>query len=184
MTATAPPTTTISNATKHTRKPSKIVRAITNPSFGRLFEYKEPDPNAKRIEDSKVAALFGAPNLDLSKGTTTTTTNTAALQALSPPPPPPPDPHEPLFDPELLSGEVQAKLPEGYRLRPLEEADYERGFLMVQSCLSSVGHVSEEKWGERMEFLRRHGETYFVVCVADGRGTVVCTGTLMVEKKL
>ncbi|KAF2233155.1 acyl-CoA N-acyltransferase [Viridothelium virens] len=169
----------ISDRPNHARKPSKIVRAITNPSFGRLFEYKEPDPNAKRIDDSKVAALFGAPNLDLSKGTTNIPPSTPALgtvETLS-------DPNEPLFDPELVSVEVEAKLPEGYRLRPLERADYDRGFLMVQSCLSSVGHVSEAKWNERVEWLRRMKDTYYVLCVVDDQNTVVCTGTLMVERK-
>ncbi|KAL9089625.1 MAG: hypothetical protein Q9165_005657 [Trypethelium subeluteriae] len=162
----------ISDRPHPTRKPSKIVRAITNPSFGRLFEYKEPDPNAstKRIDDSKVAALFGAPNLDLSKGTTTnipppSTPALGTVETLS-------DPNEPLFDPELVSVEVEAKLPEGYRLRPLERADYDRGFLMVQSCLSSVGHVSEAKWNERVEWLRQMKDTYYVLCVVDDQDTV------------
>ncbi|KAI9655356.1 MAG: Glucosamine-phosphate N-acetyltransferase-like protein [Bathelium mastoideum] len=182
MISIAPTSGLNSHTTKHDRKPSKIVRAITNPSFGRLFEYKEPDPNTKRIQDFKVAALFGAPNIDLSKGTINPQTfplgppPSEAVQAL-------PDPYEPLFNPELVSVEVEVKLPEGYRLRPLERADYNRGFLMVQSCLSSVGHVSEESWNERIEFLKKNGDTYYVLCMVDGSGTVVCTGMLMVEKK-
>ncbi|KAI9713813.1 MAG: Glucosamine-phosphate N-acetyltransferase-like protein [Bogoriella megaspora] len=169
------------NAPKPGRKPSKIVRAITNPSFGKLFEYKEPDPNTKRIEDSRVAAFFGAPNIDLSKGTT----NVNAAITLNSPPLRTPSlgPEEPLFNPELVSVEVESKLPEGYRLRPLERSDYHKGFLMVQSCLSSVGHVSEEKWDERIEFLYNHKGTYYVVCMVDGNGTVVSNGTLMVERK-
>ena len=180
-TSRAPIPRSSSNApVSHGRKPSKIVRAITNPNFGRLFEYKEPDPTAKRIDDSKVAAFFGAPNIDLSKGTTNVPAAPLTSQSIDALP----DPYEPLFNPDLASVEVEAKLPEGYRLRPLQQADYHRGFLMVQSCLSSVGHVSEEKWNARIAYLRDRKDTYYVLCVVDDQDTVACTGTLVVEKKL
>jgi hypothetical protein len=163
---------------KSYRKPSKLVHAITNPSFGRLFEYKEPDPNAKKIEDSRVAAFFGAPKLDISRGSTN-----AAL--LSPPLfTPPIDPEEPLFSPELVSVDIESTLPEGYRLRPLEQADYHKGFMMVQSCLGTVGQMSESKWNERIQFLKTQRGTQYVICMVDGQGTVVCTGSLLIERKL
>lgn len=44
--------------------------------------------------------------------------------------------------------------------------------------------MSEGKWDERFEFLRERKDTYYVLCMVDDQDTVVCTGTLMVEKKL
>jgi glucosamine-phosphate N-acetyltransferase len=54
------------------------------------------------------------------------------------------DDSTPLFNPELISPEVQAVLPEGYTCRPLQRKDYHNGFLDVLRVLTTVGDVTEE----------------------------------------
>lgn len=50
----------------------------------------------------------------------------------------------PLFSPTLVSPEVLAALPEGYKCRPLQRNDYQNGFLDVLRVLTTVGDVTEE----------------------------------------
>lgn len=45
------------------------------------------------------------------------------------------------FSPSLISQEVQSSLPKGYKIRPLQLDDYERGFLNVLSVLTVVGDI-------------------------------------------
>jgi hypothetical protein len=51
---------------------------------------------------------------------------------------------EPLFSTDLISPEVLAALPEGYSCRPLQQADYHKGFLDVLRVLTTVGDITEE----------------------------------------
>jgi hypothetical protein len=50
----------------------------------------------------------------------------------------------PLFSSDLISPEVLAQLPEGYSCRPIQQADYHKGFLDVLRVLTTVGDVTEE----------------------------------------
>jgi len=54
------------------------------------------------------------------------------------------DAQTPLFSEDLISPEVAAQLPEGYKIRPLQRSDYAAGFLDVLRVLTTVGDVTEE----------------------------------------
>lgn len=78
------------------------------------------------------------------------------------------DATSPLFSPELVSPEVLAALPEGYKCRPLQRADYHNGFLDVLRVLTTVGDVTEavspcshpcESPCHTSQGRSRHGET-------------------------
>lgn len=51
-----------------------------------------------------------------------------------------------LFSASLISPKVQASLPKGYTLRPLQAGDYERGFLDVLKVLTEVGDHTKAQW--------------------------------------
>jgi glucosamine-phosphate N-acetyltransferase len=51
-----------------------------------------------------------------------------------------------LFSNSLISPKVQASLPKGYVLRPLQSGDYERGFLNVLKVLTEVGDHTKAQW--------------------------------------
>jgi glucosamine-phosphate N-acetyltransferase len=93
-----------------------------------------------------------------------------------------------LFPPSLIPQSVQAALPEGYKIRPLEAADFHEGFLDVLRVLTSVGDISETAWSERYEWMAKRSEEYFLIVIVDQsrpKGSqVVGTGALIVEKKL
>lgn len=90
----------------------------------------------------------------------------------------------PLFSTTLISSTVRDALPENYTMRPLHRSDYKAGVLDVLRVLTSVGDVSEEAWTERYDWMAKRGDEYFVLVVCDGKGKVVGTGCVMVERKL
>jgi len=106
----------------------------------------------------------------------------------------------PLFSATLISPEVVAQLPEGYTCRPMQRGDYQKGFLDVLRVLTTVGDVTEEvshliykdddhsscvpqQWNERYEWLSRHNDHYFMLCILDPSQRIVGTGALIVERK-
>ncbi|KAF2098024.1 glucosamine 6-phosphate N-acetyltransferas-like protein [Rhizodiscina lignyota] len=90
---------------------------------------------------------------------------------------------EPLFTSEYISPEVLAALPEGYTCRPIQRTDYHAGFLDVLRVLTTVGDISEEKWNERYDWMKKRNDAYFLLCILDGTGKIVGTGALIVERK-
>ena len=94
----------------------------------------------------------------------------------------------PLFTEDLISQRLQAQLPDGYTIRPLQRHDYARGHLEPLRDLTHVGDINEEQWLERFDMMTSCRGTYYtIVIVNDSRepGTqIVATGTLVVEKKL
>lgn len=89
----------------------------------------------------------------------------------------------PLFSATLISPEVSAALPENYKIRPLQASDYSLGFLDVLRVLTSVGDVTEARWRERYEWMRRNEGTYYVLVVLDAESKIVGTGALVAERK-
>jgi len=89
---------------------------------------------------------------------------------------------EPLFSPDLISPEVAAALPPTYTVRPLRRSDYADGFLDVLRVLTQVGDVSEERWNERYDWMKRRSDEYFILCVLED-GKIVGTGAVVVERK-
>jgi hypothetical protein len=51
-----------------------------------------------------------------------------------------------LFAEELIPKQVAETLPAGYKLRPLQSGDYERGVLQVLEVLTTVGNISKQKY--------------------------------------
>jgi len=90
----------------------------------------------------------------------------------------------PLFTPSLISPAVLSALPENYTMRPLQRSDYTAGVLDVLRVLTTVGEVTEEAWTERYDWMAKRGDEYYILVVCDGKGKVVGTGCVMVERKL
>ncbi|KAG9321737.1 hypothetical protein KVV02_005083 [Mortierella alpina] len=89
-----------------------------------------------------------------------------------------------LFSPALISSTVQAQLPEGYLMRPLEFADYSKGYYDCLAGLTVVGEISEEAFQETFEKMKRCDGVYHVVVIEDlVQARIVATGTLVVEQK-
>jgi glucosamine-phosphate N-acetyltransferase len=75
-------------------------------------------------------------------------------------------------------------LPTGYSIRPLCRSDYGRGFMDVARIMGKTGHVEEDVWDTRCEWLGRNKDTHFVLVVLDCDDIVVASGTLLFERKL
>ncbi|KIW01567.1 hypothetical protein, variant [Verruconis gallopava] len=92
-----------------------------------------------------------------------------------------------LFPASLISASVQADLPHGYVVRPLQRSDYSRGHLEPLRDLTYIGEISEQQWIERFDWMASCQGTYYVVVIVDttkeSRGSIVATGTLVAEKK-
>ncbi|ORZ21859.1 acyl-CoA N-acyltransferase [Lobosporangium transversale] len=89
-----------------------------------------------------------------------------------------------LFSSSLISPAVQAHLPEGYLIRPLEMADYHKGYFDCLAGLTVVGSVSEEQFQQTFESMLRCQNVYYIVVIEDQKASrVVATGTLVVEQK-
>jgi hypothetical protein len=92
-----------------------------------------------------------------------------------------------LFPSEYLSPEVQAQLPEGYKLRALRKTDYDAGFLDVLRVLTTVGDIPKEKFEERFDWISKQDSSYFIIVIEDTNSSpprIVGTGALLVERKL
>ncbi|KAG0226795.1 acyl-CoA N-acyltransferase [Mortierella sp. GBAus27b] len=89
-----------------------------------------------------------------------------------------------LFSSSLISADVQAQLPEGYLMRPLESTDYHKGFYDCLAGLTVVGEVSEQSFLQTFETMLRCQTVYHVVVIEDlQQSRIVATGTLIVEQK-
>ncbi|KAF9298026.1 Glucosamine-phosphate N-acetyltransferase-like protein [Linnemannia elongata] len=89
-----------------------------------------------------------------------------------------------LFPSSLISSTVQAQLPEGYLIRPLEITDYSKGFYDCLAGLTVVGKVSEQSFAQTFEQMRRCENVYHIVVIEElEQRRIVATGTLIVEQK-
>lgn len=104
-------------------------------------------------------------------GTSTTTTTTAATPGAG------------LFGDDLISPDVAKALPEGYKIRALQQSDFKAGFLDCLRVLTTVGDITEAQFAERFEWLSKQDGGYYILVIEDG-GRVVGTGALIVERKL
>ncbi|KOS22289.1 Glucosamine 6-phosphate N-acetyltransferase [Escovopsis weberi] len=89
------------------------------------------------------------------------------------------------FPEDLISAEVSAELPAGYKLRALRRSDFDSGFLDCLRCLTSVGDVTREAFAEQYERIAAQKNCYIVVIEDTFRTEkpVVATGALIVESK-
>jgi glucosamine-phosphate N-acetyltransferase len=151
----------------HTTTQSRLVRAIVNPNellSELLPQPKLRDPNSSRLEDFKLARAIGGTGFDYGIGG-------------SPTEPLPPS-NEPLAK-VSLDTEISRRLPKGYNVRSLQREDFDNGY----THLKHVGIVSREKWDQRCEYLRSRSDTYIVLVITNTENWVVCSGTLVVERK-
>ncbi|KAK3182164.1 Glucosamine-phosphate N-acetyltransferase-like protein [Lecanicillium sp. MT-2017a] len=90
-----------------------------------------------------------------------------------------------LFSDSLVSPEVAASLPPGYRMRALRRSDYRSGFLDCLRVLTTVGDITEEDFEKQYDIMAAQ-EGYYILVVEDAARTeqaVVATGALVVERK-
>ena len=88
------------------------------------------------------------------------------------------------FPPSLISPTIAASFPDSYTIRPLERADYAKGFLHCLKVLSDVGEVTEEQFNERYDWVDQHGKGVHYHVVIEHESRIVGTGALIVERKL
>lgn len=91
-----------------------------------------------------------------------------------------------LFAANLLSPDVQAALPEGYKLRALRRSDFSTGFLDCLRVLTTVGDVNEDGFQKQYDQMLAQG-CYYIIVIEDpsrAENPVVATGALIVERKL
>lgn len=91
-----------------------------------------------------------------------------------------------LFSAELISPDVSAALPEGYRLRALRKTDFDSGFLDCLRVLTTVGEITQDQFERQFDDMEKAGAYYIIVIEDTNRSeiSVVGTGALIVEKKL
>ncbi|EQK98476.1 acetyltransferase [Ophiocordyceps sinensis CO18] len=87
-----------------------------------------------------------------------------------------------LFSPNLISPEVVAALPEGYKLRALRKSDRDTGFLECLRVLTTVGDISQADFEAQYDRMGQQGG-YYIIVIEDQRAAVVATGALIVERK-
>jgi glucosamine-phosphate N-acetyltransferase len=93
---------------------------------------------------------------------------------------------EGLFSDDLVSPDVSAELPEGYRLRALRKTDFDSGFLDCLRVLTTVGEISREAFEKQFDDMEQQ-KSYYIIVIEDtnrSEKSVVGTGALIVEKKL
>ncbi|KAM0722597.1 hypothetical protein Q7P37_002038 [Cladosporium fusiforme] len=145
---------------------SRLVRAIVNPNevIAEFLPQPKQHPNGSRLEESKLARAIGGGNINYGIGGD-------CLKEL-----PPSD--EPLV-PVTIDTDIEDKLPRGYNIRSLQREDYDNGYLH----LKHVGNIARTKWDERCEYLRSRKDTYIPLVIANSENWVVCSGTLVIERK-
>ncbi|KAF7544653.1 hypothetical protein G7046_g9743 [Stylonectria norvegica] len=90
-----------------------------------------------------------------------------------------------LFASSLLSPEVAAALPKGYRLRALKKSDFDSGFLDCLRVLTTVGDITDVQFAKQYDNMAFAG-SYYIIIIEDTTRTdhpVVGTGALIVEHK-
>jgi GNAT superfamily N-acetyltransferase len=148
---------------------SRLVRALVNPNeviSELLPQPKQRDQNSSRLEDSKLARAIGGTGFDYGIG------GSPDLPRELPPG------NEPLAD-VTITADVESRLPPGYKVRSLQREDFDNGY----THLKHVGVISRDKWDRRCEYLRSRSDTYIVLVITNTENWVVCSGTLVIERK-
>ncbi|CAJ0581462.1 unnamed protein product, partial [Mesorhabditis spiculigera] len=88
-----------------------------------------------------------------------------------------------MFSPLLLPQEEIAAVEQGFRIRPLNEKDYDKGFLDLLAQLTSVGQITEESFLTRFRSMSQPQSYYVVVIEDESTNKVVGAATLVLEWK-
>jgi glucosamine-phosphate N-acetyltransferase len=137
---------------------SRLVRALVNPNevISELLPQPKPrEQNASRLEDSKLARAIGGTGFDYGIG------------------------GSPEQADVTITADVESRLPPGYKVRSLQREDFDNGY----THLKHVGVISRDKWDRRCEYLRSRSDTYIVLVITNSENWVVCSGTLVIERK-
>lgn len=68
-------------------------------------------------------------------------------------------------------------------VRPLQEGDYDRGFLQLLSQLTGVGEISRSQFLSQFHRMKTGGD-YFVTVIEDARTrSIIGSATLVIEHK-
>ncbi|AOW04351.1 acyl-CoA N-acyltransferase [Yarrowia lipolytica] len=90
----------------------------------------------------------------------------------------------PLFNAALIPKSVEARLPPGYTIRPLQASDYHRGVLQTLAVLTTVGDISESDFIKRFQYWQDRNDTYYNVVIVNDKDRVVAIGSVVIERKL
>lgn len=71
-----------------------------------------------------------------------------------------------------------------FKVRPLCQSDYEKGYIDLLSQLTKVGDISFEQFSARFNAMKSCPNTYYVIVIEDlMKGHVIGTATLVIEQK-
>jgi len=89
-----------------------------------------------------------------------------------------------LFNPSLISSDLQRTLPKGFVIRPLQVGDCDKGFTKCLGQLTAIGKTSKEEFEKRFELLKERKDYYIVVIEDTKTNQIVATGSVDVLHKL
>jgi glucosamine-phosphate N-acetyltransferase len=91
----------------------------------------------------------------------------------------------PLFSVDLIDSKVLKEVPSGFKLRPIEASDYDKGVLLPLTYLTKVGYIDKESFLERLQLYRYMiPHTYFILVIEDlSKKTIAGCGTMLLERK-
>ena len=89
-----------------------------------------------------------------------------------------------LFDASLISADITASMPAGFVIRPLQKADYAKGFLTCLHDLTWTGDQTADEFNARYDEMDTNGKGPYYYLVIEHEGRIVGTGAVVVEKKL
>ncbi|ORX82573.1 hypothetical protein K493DRAFT_148668, partial [Basidiobolus meristosporus CBS 931.73] len=88
-----------------------------------------------------------------------------------------------LFSESLITSSILSQLPDGYVIRPLITADFDRGFIDCLAQLTDVGKVDRARFIQTFTRMQLSGDYYVIVIEEVETSQVVGCGTLLVEHK-
>ncbi|KAJ3185822.1 Glucosamine-phosphate N-acetyltransferase-like protein [Gaertneriomyces sp. JEL0708] len=89
-----------------------------------------------------------------------------------------------LFDPALISPDLQSQLKPQFLIRPLAPTDYHKQFLPLLSQLTTVGDLTHAQFLDRYSYLKTHSHEYYTIVIEDtSKQLIVGAGTILVERK-
>ncbi|CAI5450966.1 unnamed protein product [Caenorhabditis angaria] len=90
-----------------------------------------------------------------------------------------------LFNEKLLVPHLPKEFADGFKIRPLHENDFSKGYLDLLSQLTTVGKVNETKYFERFEVMKNtHPLSYYIVVIEDVKNNkIVGSSSLVIEWK-
>ena len=77
------------------------------------------------------------------------------------------------------------KIGDNFCIRPLQSDDFENGFFdVLEQLTTTVGKVTETEFKSQFNKMKSSNETYYPTVIVDkSSGKIVCTATLVIERK-